>query len=149
MKALAPPKLGMFAQVGKPTDYQAMRYGLTSCLMDDGYFTFNGSESYNDVPWFDEYDAKLGQATTGPPLTPWQKGIYRRDFQNGIALVNPKGNGTQTVTLEAKFTKIAGSQAPSINDGHQVTSITLQDRDGIILLRTRAVSQASSAVTTR
>jgi hypothetical protein len=149
MKALSAPKLGMFAQVGSPTDYQAMRYGLTSCLMDDGYYTFNGSASYNDVPWFDEFNVKLGEATAAPSITPWQKGVYRRDFQNGIALVNPKGNGTQTVTLETTFSKIAGSQAPSINDGRPITAVTLQDRDGIILLRTPAAPQASSPVTAK
>ena len=139
MAAMAPPQLVMFAQLGSATDYQGFRYGLASCLMDNGYFIYNGSPSYDDAPAFDEYNAKLGNATTSPQMTPWQKGVYRRDFDNGIALVNPKGNGAQTVQLETSFIHLTGTQAPSVNNGQTVTSVTLQDRDGIILMRTTAV----------
>ena len=45
------------------------------------------------------------------------------------------GVGAQTVTLETSYVKLTGSQAPSINNGQTVTTVTLQDRDGIILLR--------------
>jgi hypothetical protein len=134
MGALAAPNLAMFAMIGSPTDYQSLRYGLASCLMDNGYFTFDSSSAYNDLPWFDEYNANLGIATSPASTAAWQKGVYRRDFQNGIALVNPKGNGAQTVTLETSYKRINGTQAPSVNSGQTVTTLTLQDRDGIILL---------------
>ena len=130
------PKIAIFNQGGSPTDYQSMRYGLTSCLMNDGYYDFNNSSTgYTGVVWFDEYNSNLGQATSAPPTAAWQKGVWRRDFTNGIALVNPKGNGAQTVQLGGTFVKIKGAQAPSVNSGQTVTSVTLQDRDGIILLR--------------
>jgi hypothetical protein len=61
--------------------------------------------------------------------------VWRRDFDNGIALVNPKGNGTQTVTLETAFVKLKGTQDPATNNGQTVTTVTLKDRDGIILMR--------------
>jgi hypothetical protein len=137
MSAIAYPQLGMFAQIGSPTDYQSMRYGLASCLMDNGYYTFDSSAAYNDLPWFDEYNVKLGVATSSPSTSAWQKGVYRRDFQNGIALVNPKGNGAQTVMLETTFYRFAGKQDPTTNNGQATTTVTLQDRDGIILLRGR------------
>jgi hypothetical protein len=135
------PNLFAFHMVGAATDYQSMRYGLASCLMDNGYFVFNilapgqTAAPYNDALWFDEYGANLGQSIAGPSLTPWQKGVYRRDYQNGIALVNPKGNGVQTVTLETTYKRLSGSQAPSVNNGQTTQTVTLQDRDGIILLR--------------
>ena len=138
---LVAPKLFAFHMVGAATDYQALRYGLASCLMDNGYFVFNTlppgqtNAPYNDALWFDEYNANLGQSIAGPSLTPWQHGVYRRDFQNGIALVNPKGNGTQTVTLETTYKRLSGNQAPSVNSGQTTQTVTLQDRDGIILLR--------------
>ena len=139
------PKLAIFNQGGSPTDYQSMRYGLTSCLMNDGYYDFNNnSTGYTGVVWFDEYNAKLGAATAGPPTAAWQKGVWRRDFTNGIALVNPKGNGPQTVTLGGTFVKIKGTQAPSVNSGQSVTTVTLQDRDGIILLRQAPLQQPKS-----
>ncbi len=139
MAALGGPKLGIFGQDGSPTDFQGMRYGLTSCLMDNGYFWYNSNGTSNSVAWFDEFDANLGQAVTPPPTAAWQQGVWRRDFQNGIALVNPKGNGAQTVTLEAAFIKIKGTQVPAINDGSTVTKVTLADRDGILLLRNSPV----------
>jgi len=53
--------------------------------------------------------------------------------------VNPKGNGAQTVTLETSYTRLAGTQVPAINSGQAVTTVTLQDRDGIILMRAAPV----------
>ena len=142
MNALNSPKLAIFNQWGSPTDYQAFRYGFASCLMNDGYYAFTDqSAGYTGVVWFDEYNAKLGQATSAPPTSAWKNGVWRRDFTNGIALVNPKGNGTQTVQLGGTFVKIKGSQDPSVNNGQTVTSVTLQDRDGIILLRQAPLEQ--------
>jgi hypothetical protein len=141
MGALAAPKLGIFSQSGSITDYQGFRYGFTSCLMDDGYYSFNNSaKTYSGVNWFDEFNHNLGSATKPPQMSAWQNGVYRRDFQNGIALVNPKGNGTRTITLERDFKTIKGTQAPGVNTGKIVRKVTLKDRDGIILLRTGTTS---------
>jgi hypothetical protein len=136
MASVLQPQLVIFGQAGVATDYQSMRYGLTSCLMDNGYFQWSviGHE-YTGTNWFDEYSVKLGNATSNPSTTAWQKGVYRRDFANGIALVNPRGNGTQTVQLETSYVKIQGTQDPAVNNGQTVQTVTLQDRDGIILLR--------------
>ena len=142
MQALSAPKLAIFNQWGSPTDYQSMRYGLASCLMNDAYYSFSGNSSgYSGVVWFDEYDANLGQAVSSPPTAAWQKGVWRRDFANGVALVNPKGNGGQTVQLGGTFVKIKGAQDPRVNSGQTVTSVTLKDRDGIILLRQSPLQQ--------
>jgi len=141
MAASAEPKLVLFHQAGSGTDYQSMRYGLATCLLDDGYYNFSyktSSVDYHNVAWFDEFDSALGQAISAPPTAAWQNGVYRRDFENGISLVNPKGNGRQTVTLETDFKKLAGKQDPSVNNGQTVRSVTLNDRDGIILLRLTA-----------
>ena len=97
--------------------------------------------AYDTVNWFDEFSASLGQSVSSPPTSAWQNGVYRRDFASGIALVNPKGNGPQTVKLETSFVKIKGTQAPSINNGSTVTSVSLADRDGIVLLRQAPVTQ--------
>jgi len=136
MAALAAPKYALFLMSGSVTDYQGMRYGLASASMDDGYFAFKDeTKGYSTAVYFDEYGAKLGSALSGPSKTAWQSGVYRRDFQNGIILVNPKGNGVRTVTLETSFRKLKGTQAPTVNNGATVRSVTLQDRDGIVLLR--------------
>ena len=150
MTAVAEPKLVQFHVMARVDDLQTIRYGLTSCLMDDGYFTFDiqGARPESPdttAPWFDEYDANLGYATSSPPTAEWQSGVYRRDFQNGIALVNPKGNGTRQVFLETDYVKLSGSQAPGVNNGQTVRSVTLQDRDGIILRRVGAPQGGSGS----
>ncbi len=148
MNALAAPQLGVFYQYDtSAADYQNFRYGFASCLMGNGYYFYDlESDLNNDYVTFDEFNANLGTATTAalvfPGAKPYQKGVYRRDFQNGIALVNPKGNGTQTVTLGGSFKHLSGTQDPSINDGKTVTSVTLNERDGVILLRTTAAGAA-------
>lgn len=144
MATLAAPRYGICSTEGSPTDYQLVRYGLASCMMDDGYFAFSDiSHIYRGVPWFDEYSVKLGSATSGPATSAWQSGVYRRNFQNGIVLVNPKGNGTRTVTLETNYVKIRGSQAPSVNNGATVRTVTLKERDGIILIKQGVNAQSN------
>jgi hypothetical protein len=140
MGALGGEKLGIFHAVGSPTDYQGFRYGLASTLMDNGYFAYNSttttSGKYYGVPQFDEYNVDLGAATSSPSTSAWKSGVYRRDFEKGIVLVNPKGNGAKDIALDGSFKKISGTQVPAINNGATVSSVHLNDRDGIILLRT-------------
>ncbi len=144
MGAIADPKLGILNQWGDPTDYQSMRYGLGSTLLNDGYYAFtNNATGYHGVVWFDEYDAKLGMGSTIPTAA-WKQGVWRRDFDNGIVLVNPKGNGPQTVTLETSYVKLQGTQDPVTNNGQTVTSVTLKDRDGIILMRKNPVKRPAA-----
>jgi hypothetical protein len=130
------PAVMLFTMAGHINDYGLMRYGLTSCLLDDGFFSFIDVEkSHSSNPWFDEYGIDLGAAVDDPPTTPWQKGVYRREFENGVVLVNPRKNGAQTVELEPGFARFIGTQDPAHNNGQPVTRITLADRDGIVLVR--------------
>lgn len=139
---LVEPKIVLFdVYLPSITDYQYFRYAFASALMDDAYFS--ASTDYNQIIWFDEFDLAgtsttkwLGKALQGPQSSAWQNGVYRRDFQNGVVLVNPKGNGTQTVTIGAGYHRINGIQDPTVNNGAAVTStITLQDRDGLFLIK--------------
>jgi len=139
LENVATPNLVLFHVHGEATQYSLMRYGLTSSLLDNGYYIFTPT-NYSNVYWFDEFDINLGKAITSPQLSPWQKGVYRRDFENGIALVNPKGNGTQTITLESGFKRLLGTQDPVHNNGKSVTTLTLNDRDGIVLVREAGIA---------
>jgi hypothetical protein len=123
------------------TDYQYARYALASTLMDDGFFS--ASTDYAQVLWFDEFDLAgtastkwLGAASDPPQTSAWSLGVYRRNFANGTVLVNPKGNGSRTVTIGSGYHRIAGTQAPAVNSGAAVTStVTLADRDGLLLVK--------------
>jgi hypothetical protein len=139
------PGYAIFQAIGTTTDYQTFRYSLASCLMDNAYFAYNDiAKGYSTVPHFDEYDVKLGAAVSKPSTSAWQQGVYRRDFENGIALVNPKGNGAKDVTLEGDFIAVKGTQAPSVNSGKTVRTVHLNDRDGIILLRVKPAKRPAA-----
>lgn len=127
------PKIVAFNVHGSPTDYRFFRYAYASCLLDDGYFSFNDKVvMYSSVPWFDEYDFKLGQALAGPPAAAWSQGVWRRDFKNGVVLVNPT-IASRTVTLEPGLRRLAGTQDSAVNDGAAVSQLTLRPKDGIVL----------------
>jgi len=73
----------------------------------------------------------LGYPVTGAiTLT---AGVYRRDFERGIVLAN-FSPASVTLSLERAYRKIKGIQAPNINDGSLVASVTLPAKDAIILL---------------
>jgi len=136
--AMHAPKLGIFGHNNLgDTDYKTMRYGLCACLMDDGYYYASGTSGYDagHMLWFDEYDARLGQALEPRRESAWSMGVWKREFEHGIVLVNPRGNGARTVDLGGTFHKLTGTQDAATNDGSTVTSVHLADRDGIILLR--------------
>ncbi|HEY1960573.1 MAG TPA: hypothetical protein VGH28_33410 [Polyangiaceae bacterium] len=152
-----------FDSSGNPTAWgppgQAMRYSLAFTLMDGGYYATTQNSDYRDTErnWFDELavdpvtaialafpnvDAGLGylgQPTDLPWPVPLASGVYERHFKNEksgknwVVLLNPKGNGQRTVTLDYAMKKITGKQAPTVNDGSTVTSVTLADADGLIL----------------
>ena len=129
------PKIVGFNVHGSPTDYRFFRYAYASCLLDDGYFSFSDKAvMYSSVPWFDEYDFKLGRALSAPPAAAWSQGVWRRDFQNGVVLVNPTTE-SRTVTLEPGLRRLAGIQDPAVNDGAAASQVTLRPKDGIVLRR--------------
>ena len=147
---------------GVPASYspawQGARYGITAALMNNGYYFADGGvydeETVANRRWFDEYDnagagvGYLGQPVNGSAGAPqkgaWSNGVWMREFQKGVVLWNPKGNGAKTVNVSALVSPsghtglkhIAGTQDPAVNNGRAATSVTLNDRDGVVLLWT-------------
>jgi len=129
------PRIIGFNVAGAVDDYRFFRYAYTSCLLDDGYFSYTDkARGYSSAPWFDEYDHKLGSALSAPPAAAWKAGIWRRDFQNGVVLVNP-GAESRRVTIEPGLRRLAGKQDAAVNNGSAVGELTLGPRDGIVLRR--------------
>lgn len=126
---------------GQQTNYQKMRFGLTSTLLGDGYFGYDfGTESHGQTWYYDEYDTFLGQPISGPKdlLTPtnttMKSSVWGRDFEKGKAIVNSTGQ-SQKIRLDGDYEKIHGTQDPTTNDGHIVSTVTIPAEDGIVLLR--------------
>jgi hypothetical protein len=134
---------------GRQDDYKKMRFCLTSTLLGDGYFSFDyGDQAHNQLWWYDEYDVSLGKPLNSAyniltGNTKITSGVWRRDFQNGIALVN-SSDSAKTVDLDEEFEKIHGSQDRTVNDGSIVKSVNLASRDGVILLRRAETTTVSS-----
>jgi hypothetical protein len=137
-----------------PTNYRNLRYGLTSALMHNGWWCMDNINSfYKELWWYDEYDFDLGQPVDEPPIgtnplsqpNDYQNGVFVREFDNGLAVCNPRGNGTRTITLpdagpNKYWAMLEGTQDPSVNNGETVTTITLQDADGRIVRRMAATA---------
>jgi hypothetical protein len=152
---LVAPQMVIFnhhwASPGTAAGYQDARYGLAACLMSNGYFSLTDMGNYAPYPgadyWLDEFTAGatytspasskwLGTAVDPPQTTSWSQGVWMRRYANGLALMNPKGNGSQTVTPPSGYKHFTGSQAPTVNNGATVTgTVTLADRDGLLLVK--------------
>jgi hypothetical protein len=147
-----------------PNNFNMMRYGLASALMFDGYFCFTRNGGYLDARWYDEYAVNLNTGVAnenvdlkgwlGAPLGPSfnvanssellsvnldgvfdaDNKVWRRDFENGIALVNPSTN-LVTVNLGGTFRKIKGKVDPTFNNGTTLTSIDMPPKSGAVLMR--------------
>jgi hypothetical protein len=81
---------------------------------------------YQSETWYPEYDtaAQLGAPLGGFTVLP--DGVYRRDFANGVVLVNPSTSPAGVVGLGGTF---SGS---GVTD---VSSVSLGATSGVILLR--------------
>lgn len=129
------PKIVGFNVSGNPNDLRFFRYAYTSCLLDNGYFSFTDkARGHSSVPWFDEYNFKLGKAVEAPPGAAWTQGVWRRNFENGVVLVNPT-KSTRTVTVETGLRRLDGNQDRNVNDGSAARVVTLAPQDGIVLRR--------------
>jgi hypothetical protein len=124
----------------RPSDYRLMRYGLTSALVADGYFSFDAGDAGHDRTWwYDEYDAQIGvprapaNVVKGP-----SRGVYpavwRRDYSAGTVLVNST-NRPETITLAGEYERLTGGQDPVTNNGEILTRVTVPPEDGVLLLR--------------
>jgi hypothetical protein len=138
-------------QPGFQPNFRKMRFGLTTTLLNNGYFSYEmNTDGHGSLclMWFDEYDnAGVGRGYLGYPLgdasqvesfrlTPntSEVDIWQREYENGIVLVNAASTPV-AISLEGTFRKIKGTQDSLVNDGSLVTQVTLQPKDGIILLR--------------
>ena len=126
---------------GTRDDYQSVRFGLTTTLLGDGYFSYDESTYNHASLWtYDEFDAYLGppKSTLQSALNPQNSGISQdvlfREFEQGQVIVNAT-NEEQTIKLDGEFEKLHGTQDPEVNDGRIVYDVTLAAQDGIILLR--------------
>jgi glycosyltransferase involved in cell wall biosynthesis len=126
---------------GNKYDYQAMRFGLTSALLFDAYYSFDyGSNLREHLWWYDEYDVNLGKPlgtafnVLNKTNTKIVQSIWQREFENGIVLVNSTDQ-PQKISFEADYEKLRGTQDKETNSGGLTNQLILPANDGIILLK--------------
>jgi len=124
------------------TDYQNFRYGLASALMGSGFYSFDYDiTNHGQTWWYDEYNVNLGPAGSQPfnlldnYSAELKSGLWRRDFKNGVAVVNSTDKKQTVALLKEELEKISGNQSPSVNNGMKINYIQLAPKDGVILLK--------------
>lgn len=127
---------------GNQADYQRMRFGLGSALMENGYYGYDGgSNSHAENWWYDEYEIDLGEPMGGTisqnNYADYKADVWQRNYSNGLAIVNST-EVEQTLELGGDYEKIHGTQDKTVNDGSIVSQVTVPEKDGLILLRTFA-----------
>jgi hypothetical protein len=86
------------------------------------YWHSNAEGGYSTINWFSLWELKIGE-----PLGDYveSSGLYRRNFTEGVALVNPNDVG------EAKAVSLDGFYLNSV--GSVVTSVILSNKSGVVL----------------
>ncbi len=125
---------------GNNTDFKKIRFGLASTLLLDGHYSFDfGDKDHAQTWWYDEYDIELGKpiatAVSLNNKSQFKEDVWRREYENGIALVNPTAE-SKDIDLGGEYEKIKGTQDSAVNDGSIVNQVSLQAKDGLVMLRT-------------
>ena len=137
---------GNSENTGVNNNYSKFRHGFVSALLQDAYFSYDfGDRDHSQLWWYDEYSSDLGTAlgpatphnTTLAAPTQYTPGVWVRQFQNGIAVVNTTGQ-KQQVELGGEYEKFHGKQDSLVNNGSIVSETEINTDDGLILLRTFA-----------
>jgi len=130
-------------------DMRTRMFAVGCYLLIKGHYSYislvgNGDM---DVFWFPEYEVDIGTFTNEPPedieSLRTSEGAYRRDYSNGIVLVNPTA-GTITVNLGSTYRQAAASGGGYVPESGiptgslsytDVSSVTLAPGEAAILLR--------------
>lgn len=148
----ATPNISVINSFNKnQADYRYFRYGLTSTLLGDGFYSFDYDVSnHSQTWWYDEYDVELGPAVSGAynllanKGTNIEVGLWRRDFKYGSAIVNSTDKEQLYVFSKENMEKIKGTQDLIFNTGLKINYLKLAAYDGAVLLRQSSVINDSA-----
>lgn len=131
------------AAPGSANDMRTARFRLASTLMQDGFWAPMGVH-YGRLAYYRMLaPAKLGRGYLGRPLVKspdWsaltspfdrgvgsiRRGVFRRDFEHGIVLVNTTAT-RQRIELSKAYR--------NVHNGKVKTAVSLAPRDGVLLVR--------------
>jgi hypothetical protein len=114
---------GHHIETYKPFLFSFASYLL--CSNDKSSFFFETSQSKNKLPTLDEYNLYIGEPCGGL-LFNKDEGLFRRQFDNGMVLVNPTQN-----TLKATFAEGFNIQESPVGQ------VLVPSHSGMILIKKR------------
>jgi hypothetical protein len=106
---------------GTAADPQGIEYNLASYFLISTGNDAVSAKGQTPTNWWPGFDVNLGEATDARHS--WGN-VLRRDFTGGMALVNPPGSPTQTITLATPMQD---------SSGNSVSSLTLPAASGAVL----------------
>jgi hypothetical protein len=130
-------------------DMRARMFAVGCYLLIKGHYSYINLVGNGDMAvfWFPEYDVNLGSFINEPPADieslRTAEGAYRRDYSNGLVLVNPTA-GSITVNLGSTYRLVSASGGGYVPENgvptgslfySDVTSVTLSPGEAAILLR--------------
>ncbi len=134
-------------------DYEVFRFGLGSALLGEGYYSFDYDVTcHTQTWWYDEYEVYLGSAISSPynlledssNNNIIKPGLWRRDFENGVVIVNSSDERKRYIFDNEILEKIHGSQDSRINSGERINWLQIESQDAIILLKEMEIIYNSS-----
>lgn len=136
------PKLSVInVNTKSEVDYKSMRFGLSSALLGEGYFSYDyDTTNHTQTWWYDEYDVNLGPAQSLAynllsSSNNLANGLWRRDFKEGSVLLNSTDRNQVYILDKEEMEKIKGSQDYKINNGEKVSYVKIAPNDGLVLLK--------------
>lgn len=113
-------------------ELQRMRFGLTTALMGDGYYSYDMHTRWRgQLWWYPEFDAPLGYPTGPPARHP--DGTWRRAFDGGLVVVNPTRWDVQVELAQ---------HAQDVSSRRVGTTFAIPAMDGRILVPTDEAPRA-------
>jgi hypothetical protein len=128
-----------------PSELARRYYYLVNYLLVKGNRSYLFYFANGTLEWYPEWQIDLGAPSTTPAnvdALAWQ-GVYRRDFANGIALLNP-GTTAVSVTLPSAMRRVDAQGGGAVpNDGSapgtltttSLTTLSLPANSGVVLLK--------------
>ncbi len=137
------------------TNYTERLFALGSYLLIKGTRTYINIMTLGDdvaTEYYPEYTINLGAPLAGPAGSLddlWNAGwgVYRRDFSNGVVLVNPGADVVAIPALGTSYWNLAASGGGAVDafgdyggvlSSALVTSVTLPERSSAVLLKAGA-----------
>jgi hypothetical protein len=132
-------------------NYQIFRFGLGSALLGEGYYSFDYDVTcHSQTWWYDEYEVYLGNAISAPynllenNNNLIKPGLWRRDFENGVVIVNSTEEKQRYIFKNEVLEKIRGTQDKPVNSGQRINWLEIEGKDAIILHKEMEIIYDSS-----